>query len=139
MEGDIIIPETVVKIGDEAFFNCHYLTSISIPESVTSIGKTAFNFCNRLLNVTIPKNVTSIGEGAFAGCQNMTEIKVSEDNKYFTSENGILYDKKKKVLIQCPEAKSGEIKIPKSVTDIGGLAFYYCQNLTSIIKGKLGL
>ena len=133
MEGDIIIPETVVKIGDEAFFNCHYLTSISIPESVTSIGKTAFNFCNRLLNVTIPKNVTSIGEGAFAGCQNMTEIKVSEDNKYFTSENGILYDKKKKVLIQCPEAKSGEIKIPKSVTDIGGLAFYYCQNLTSII------
>ena len=133
MEGDIIIPETVVKIGDEAFFNCHYLTSISIPESVTSIGKTAFNFCNRLLNVTIPKNVTSIGEGAFAGCQNMTEIKVSEDNKYFTSENGILYDKKKKVLIQCPEAKSGEIKIPESVTNIGEEAFEYCQNITSII------
>lgn len=136
MEGDIIIPETVVKIGDEAFFNCHYLTSISIPESVTSIGKTAFNFCNRLLNVTIPKNVTSIGEGAFAGCQNMTEIKVSENNRYFTSENGVLYDKKKKMLIQCPGAKEGEFIIPESVTDIESRAFSHCEKLTSVTIPK---
>ncbi len=133
MEGDIIIPETVVKIGDNAFFNCYYLTSISIPESVTSIGKYAFHFCLRLLNATIPKNVKSIGVGAFAGEARMSDIKVSEDNKYFTSENGILYDKKKKVLIQCPRAKSGEIKIPESVTNIGEEAFEYCQNVTSII------
>ena len=133
MEGDIIIPETVVKIGDNAFFNCYYLTSISIPESVTSIGKYAFHFCLRLLNVTIPKNVKSIGVGAFAGEARMSDIQVSEDNKYFTSENGILYDKKKKVLIQCPRAKSGEIKIPESVTNIGEEAFEYCQNVTSII------
>lgn len=133
MEGDIIIPETVVKIGDEAFFNCYYLTSISIPESVTSIGKYAFHFCLRLLNATIPKNVKSIGVGAFAGEASMSDIQVSEDNKYFTSENGILYDKKKKVLIQCPRAKSGEIKIPESVTNIGEEAFEYCQNVTSII------
>ncbi len=133
MEGDIIIPETVVKIGDEAFWNCYYLTSISIPESVTSIGKYAFHFCLRLLNATIPKNVKSIGVGAFAGEASMSDIQVSEDNKYFTSENGILYDKKKKVLIQCPRAKSGEIKIPESVTNIGEEAFEYCQNVTSII------
>ena len=133
MEGDIIIPETVVKIGDNAFFNCYYLTSISIPESVTSIGKYAFHFCLRLLNATIPKNVKSIGVGAFAGEASMSDIQVSEDNKYFTSENGILYDKKKKVLIQCPRAKSGEIKIPESVTNIGEEAFEYCQNVTSII------
>ena len=133
MEGDIIIPETVVRIGDKAFDNCYYLTSISIPESVTSIGKYAFYFCLRLLNATIPKNVKSIGVGAFAGEQRMSDIQVSEDNKYFTSENGILYDKKKKVLIQCPRAKSGEIKIPESVTNIGEEAFEYCQNITSII------
>lgn len=133
MEGDIIIPETVVKICDNAFFNCYYLTSISIPESVTSIGKYAFHFCLRLLNATIPKNVKSIGVGAFAGEARMSDIQVSEDNKYFTSENGILYDKKKKVLIQCPRAKSGEIKIPESVTNIGEEAFEYCQNVTSII------
>lgn len=133
MEGDIIIPETVVKIGDEAFWNCYYLTSISIPESVTSIGKYAFHLCLRLLNATIPKNVKSIGVGAFAGEASMSDIQVSEDNKYFTSENGILYDKKKKVLIQCPRAKSGEIKIPESVTNIGEEAFEYCQNVTSII------
>lgn len=133
MEGDIIIPKTVVKIGDEAFWNCYYLTSISIPESVTSIGKYAFHFCLRLLNATIPKNVKSIGVGAFAGEASMSDIQVSEDNKYFTSENGILYDKKKKVLIQCPRAKSGEIKIPESVTNIGEEAFEYCQNVTSII------
>ena len=132
MEGEIIIPDGVTEIGRAAFYNCE-ITNVIIPDSVTSIGEEAFQFCLKLLNVTIPQHVTSIGEGAFAACQRMSEIKVSEDNKYFTSENGILYDKKEEVLIQCPRGKSGEIKISDSVTKIGELAFYYCQDLTSMI------
>ena len=38
----VAIPDSVTSIGDEAFYNCGGLTSVTIPNSVTSIGTDAF-------------------------------------------------------------------------------------------------
>ena len=65
---DIISPDGVTSIGDGAFEDCDYLTSVTIPDSVTSIGKDAFAACERLTNIIIPDSVTFIGNGAFWGC-----------------------------------------------------------------------
>ena len=52
--GDIVIPDsieyegeayTVTSIGNEAFYDCRSLTSVTIPNSVTSIGESAFCGC----------------------------------------------------------------------------------------------
>ena len=40
-----IIPDSVTKIGDYAFFRCSSLSDIVIPDSVTDIGKCAFEGC----------------------------------------------------------------------------------------------
>ena len=63
-----VIGETVEAIGDEAFWGCSGLTSITIPNSVTSIGNYAFSGCSGLTSITIPNSVTSIGNYAFSGC-----------------------------------------------------------------------
>ncbi len=69
-----VIPAGVTSIGDEAFYNCTGLTSITIPDSVTSIGTNAFSNCTGLVSVVIPDSVTSIGGGAFFLCAGLTDI-----------------------------------------------------------------
>ena len=63
----ITIPSNVTSIGNNAFSNCSSLQSITIPSSVTSIGSSAFYGCSSLQSITIPSNVTSIGNNAFYG------------------------------------------------------------------------
>ena len=69
--GDISYP--VTSIGDEAFFYCTGLTSVTIPNSVTSIGEEAFYKCSGLTRVTIGNSVTSIGEGGVLWLQGLDE------------------------------------------------------------------
>ena len=124
---------SVTSIGDYAFGWCDRLTHIEIPSSVTSIGKESFSFCSGLTSIEIPSSVTSIGNKAFSFCSGLTSINVSNDNPYYSSDEGILYDKNKTVLICAPKGKKGEIKIPSGVTRIEGSAFRYCRYVKNIM------
>ena len=129
----ITIPNSVTSIGGEAFRGCTGLTSITIPNSVTSIGDYAFYKCTGLTSITIPNSVTSIGDLAFEDCTGLTSINVASDNNYYSSNNGVLFNKKKTALIRYPEGKSQtSYTIPNSVTRIGYGAFRGCTGLTSI-------
>jgi hypothetical protein len=52
------------------------ITSIIIPDSVITIGLQAFAFCTSLTNVTISASINSIGTSAFSGCSNLTTVTV---------------------------------------------------------------
>jgi len=74
---NVVIPNTVVSIGDSAFSYSH-VVSVTIPNNVTTIGEEAFK-SNDLTSVTIPSSVTIIGKkafskGSFYDNKNLTKI-----------------------------------------------------------------
>ena len=127
------IGNSVTTIGWHAFSGCSGLTSVTIPNSVTTIGEDAFSACSGLTSVTIPSNVTAIGDGAFGHCSGLIEINVDDNNKEYSSIDGVLYNKDVSELICYPCGMPlNSFSIPNSVTTIRKDAFSSCDGLTSV-------
>lgn len=127
----INIPNCITNISMEAFSGCP-LETLYLPESVTRIDNSAFSGC-KLQTVDLPARIEYIGTNAF-DCSTLTEINVSEDNPYYSSENGILYDKNKTTLILYPSnhAQTSYI-MPKTITEIPASSFSGRKNLLEVI------
>lgn len=70
----VVIPDTVIEIGDEAFKGHGQLRSVEIPDSVTAIGADAFRDCALLESVDLPDSVVSIGDSAFRDCSGLKSV-----------------------------------------------------------------
>ena len=116
---EVVLPKSLKKIGDYAFYECYNLVSVNIPVGVTSIGDYIFTGCHWLTSITIPNSVTSIGKGAFRTCVALTSITIPNSVTSIGEDAFSL----------CFKLTS--ITIPNSVTSIGKGAFSNC-GLTSI-------
>ena len=116
----VTIPNSVTSIGDRAFYNCNGLTSVTISNSVTSIGSSAFYGCEKLTSVTIPNNITSIGDNTFSGCRGLTSITIPNN---ITSIGNSAFS-------GCTGLKS--VTISNNITSLGYSTFSNCTGLTSV-------
>jgi hypothetical protein len=128
----ITLSNNLTSIVYNVFSGCSSLVSVTIPNSVTNIGDHAFTDCSSLVSIIIPDSVTSIGRQAFIRCVSLTAINVNSENNSYSSNDGVLYNKNKTALIQCPGGKTGAFIIPGSVTSVEESSFYYCNSLTSV-------
>jgi len=129
---NIILPKGITNIEDWAFWNCVNLVSIKLPESLVRINNSAFEDCISLAKIELGKNIITIEDDAFENCVKLKEITVDEQNQYFTSCDGVLFDKNKTTLILFPPAKAGDYAIPDSVNTIVYSAFQNVKGLTDI-------
>ena len=151
----IILPKTLKKIGDDAFYNCSGLKgNLEIPSSVISIGRAAFYNCSGLRGeLKIPSGVTSIGGSAFSGCSGFTgELTLppsitSIEAEAFSGCSGFTGELNLPSGITSIEARAfyncsglrGELKIPSGVTSIGGSAFSRCSGFTGELTLPSGI
>lgn len=71
---DVVVPDGIKIIGEEAFFNQSNLLSVVLPEGITTIEEAAFNGCQRLEKIEMPGSLQTIGSKAFSGCQALKDI-----------------------------------------------------------------
>jgi hypothetical protein len=110
---DIVIPETVCRIGGNSFCNTN-IKDLVLPDSITEIGDGAFSYCTLLSSIKLPNNLQRIGKDAFKGA-NLKDIIIPESVEYIS--NATFKD--------CTSLSS--VKLPQRIKSIGNEAFMNTQ------------
>ncbi len=103
---------------------------------VTGLGASAFVNNDQVTGVAVGNWVTRISDGAFDGCRKLTAITVSAGNPYYSSQDGVLFDRARLALLRFPPGRSGAYAIPATVSTVGPGAFAGCDYLTSVAMGN---
>ena len=74
---ELIIPEGVTDIDDQAFQSCN-LKSVKLPNSVINIGKYAFAQCHNLTSFIFPKGITKIADGVLYNDENLQYVYIPD-------------------------------------------------------------
>ena len=125
-----VIPNSVTSIGEEAFLNCHELTSLVIPNSVTTVERSAFKGCP-LHTLKIGSSLSHIDKYAFPLHSDwFSSLTVDPGNRVYDSRdncNAIIETESNTLFKGCINTV-----IPNTVTSIGRKAFEDCSGLTTI-------
>ena len=118
----ITLPNSISSVSNGLFRGCGYLEEVILPESITNIGTSVFENCTNLKEIMIPKNVTSI-DNAFRYSE-LKEIIVDDSNEFYSSKDGVLFDKNMTKLIYYPTGREEtSYIIPDSVTELAAFSF----------------
>ena len=116
----VTLPQSLRAIGESVFYNNFSLEEITLPDNIRHIGDYAFQYCHNLKDITIPLPECEVGTFALSGTEWIRKQLLEED---YVIVNGVLLEANRNVT---------NAVIPKSVTRIGGGAFYGCDLLESV-------
>lgn len=116
---DIVIPKSVISIGNGVFANQRNINSVVIADSVINIEKSAFEGCTALSSIYLPKSVKIIGDYAFKN-SGLKSLTINNDLDYIGQE----------AFMSCNNLS--EIKINGSIKSAGLRVFKKCNKLVKV-------
>ena len=134
----IDIPNSVVSIGNSAFYECTSLKEVSLSENLTSIGSKAFYGCSALGSITIPGSVVSMKGQSFYGCDALKQVNIEDIGKWCAitfssaSANPLYYVNS----FYMDNQLVTDLVIPDNVTSVSEYAFTNATNLESVTFGS---
>ena len=124
---NIVIPASVVTIGERAFEGCSALASVEFGAAVETIGAYAFGSASSLTVVSLPASVRQIGVGAFEE-SGVSTLSFAENGALETIGDRAFYHTSVK-----------NVSVPKSVKTVGAESFAYNLQLTSLTFAEGGM
>ena len=118
------IGECVTTLGNRAFQDCTYMTSVIVPSTITYFGESTFLGCSSLQSVTLPNGITNLGENTFQSCTSLSNITIPDSVMYMGQS----------IFSGCTSLLS--INIPETTGGIGNYAFKGCTSLTSVTVNR---
>ncbi len=120
----------VVSIGKKAFYEYNF-SKIIIPNSVTKIGEQAFSFCYYLTDIEIGKGVESVRYQAFVGCNKVQRIYIEDlaawcNIEFYDYTSHPAYFENYSTHLYLNNKQVSRIDIPEGVTEIKDYVFYNC-------------
>ena len=153
LRGTFTIPEGVVTLMAQSFYNCTMIAELALPNTLQTIEGGAMSTLSNLTAITIPSSVTSIANNAIISTPKVESIVVDQNNTTYNSFNNcnaIVETTTKKVICGCKNTDLSasnieaidsyafyghteltNIHIPSNITSIASLAFR-CINVTAI-------
>lgn len=114
-------------------------TDVDIPAyigktSVINLSKYVFSFTNAYIKtIHVPSSIKTIDPYAISQCNHLVDVNVSEDNHFFSSQDGILFNKPMNQILKLPIGRNETTyKISDSITEISAFAFAGCSSLTNV-------
>lgn len=147
----VFLPDSIKKIGANAFYHRYSLKTIHLGTEIEEIGYQAFLFCTQLESIDLGHKIKKIDEYAFSYTQKVTSLSfpatletlelnaiktaqglaslvVSPANTYFSSLDGVLFNKDQTTLLLYPPARTGaSYVVPDGTTLINASAFSQTQ------------
>ena len=127
----VVVPEGVTELAPCLFWDNQVIEEVILPDTLVNISGDTFYNSASLKKVNIPKNVKFIGNNPFAGCPN---IEVINESPYFNLVDGILYNRDFTRLIYYPISKKDDrYEIKEGCRILGKHSFYLCDNLKEVV------
>ena len=116
----VSFPDSLVKIGENAFTGDEKLTNVKLPPNLESLGNYAFNQCESLTKITIPKTLKETGWSTMFEHSGLEEAWIEDGMEVIPSD---LFDS---------AGLLRTVHIPASVKEIQKDAFYNCVLLETV-------
>lgn len=126
----VVMPGTQVKFGQGTFFLCSEIENVTFGSDWTQIDFGVFRWANKIKEISIPAKVSKIYN--INSLKGLTKVTVDNNNNQYCSIDGIVYSKDTKVLLACPLAYEGAVKVADNATTIKAGAMFGCTNVTSV-------
>ena len=129
----VTLSEGIQTIGNKAFYGTG-ITSLSLPNSITKLGDEAFSACPSLASISIGSGSMTVSSTTFRKLPSLATITVAAGNTALKAEDGVLFSKSGTSLYVCAAkgTTKGDYTVPSGVSYVYASAFAYCTQLTSI-------
>lgn len=124
----VTLPEGVLCIGKDAFYNCRALVSVTLPSTLETVEAYAFSYCQALESIDLPDSVKAIGIASFYNCKSLKTVELS----------AAMTAVPKKAFAHCSSLE--KIELGEAIVSIESEAFYFCESLKEAkLPAKLGV